>query len=101
MMILRPAALCVFTLLTTLASALNNGSSTTVPSRLPSPNDPNLVRPRLEQLTLSPDFEITDKPTTRNYNFTISMQTGAPDGFFRQMLVVNGVWILPFCDKYI
>ncbi|CAE7115185.1 unnamed protein product [Rhizoctonia solani] len=50
----------------------------------------HLVHPRLEQLTLSPDFKITDEPTTREYNFTISMREGAPDGFYRQMLVVNG-----------
>ncbi|CAE6536307.1 unnamed protein product [Rhizoctonia solani] len=49
-----------------------------------------LVQPRLDQLTLSPDFKITDEPTTREYNWTISMQEGAPDGFYRQMLVVNG-----------
>ncbi|KAF8750790.1 Ferroxidase laccase [Rhizoctonia solani] len=49
-----------------------------------------LVKPRLEQLALSSDFKITDKPTTREYNWTISMRVGAPDGFYRQMLVVNG-----------
>jgi hypothetical protein len=49
-----------------------------------------LVQPRLEQLTLSPDFKITKKPTTRTYDWTISMKEGAPDGFYRQMLVVNG-----------
>ncbi|QRW24035.1 Multicopper oxidase [Rhizoctonia solani] len=49
-----------------------------------------LVKPRLEQLALSSDFKITDKPTTREYNWTISMREGAPDGFYRQMLVVNG-----------
>ncbi|KAF8601046.1 hypothetical protein BDV93DRAFT_524949 [Ceratobasidium sp. AG-I] len=50
----------------------------------------SLVQPRLEQLTLSPDFVITDKPTTRYYDFTITQEEGAPDGFYRQMLVVNG-----------
>ncbi|KAH7335816.1 multicopper oxidase-domain-containing protein [Rhizoctonia solani] len=49
-----------------------------------------LVQSRPEQLSLSPDFEITDKPTTRTYDWTISMQEGAPDGYYRQMLVVNG-----------
>ncbi|KAF8750789.1 Ferroxidase laccase [Rhizoctonia solani] len=48
------------------------------------------VQSRLEQLTLSPDFKITDKPTTRTYDWTITMQEGAPDGFYRQMIVVNG-----------
>lgn len=50
-----------------------------------------LVQPRLEQLTLSSQFKITNKPTTRIYDFTVSMQEGAPDGFYRQMLVVNGL----------
>lgn len=50
----------------------------------------SLVQPRLEQLTLSPDFKITDKPTTRTYDWTITQEEGAPDGFYRQMLVVNG-----------
>jgi FtsP/CotA-like multicopper oxidase with cupredoxin domain len=53
-------------------------------------SDRYLVQPRLEQLTLSPDFKITDKPTTRVYDWTLSMQEGAPDGFYRKMLVVNG-----------
>ena len=29
--------------------------------------------------------------TTRNYDFVISEMTGAPDGFSKQMLVVNGM----------
>ena len=49
-----------------------------------------IVQPRLEQLLLSPDFVITDKPTTRVYDFVVSMEEGAPDGFYRKMLVVNG-----------
>ncbi|KAG9121221.1 laccase, multicopper oxidase, benzenediol:oxygen oxidorectuctase, partial [Ceratobasidium sp. 392] len=43
-----------------------------------------------DQFTLSPDFKITDKPTTRTYNFVVEMKRGAPDGFYRDMLVVNG-----------
>ncbi|KAF8601045.1 hypothetical protein BDV93DRAFT_586815 [Ceratobasidium sp. AG-I] len=50
----------------------------------------SLVQPRLEQLTLSSNFEITDKPTTRTYDWTITQEEGAPDGFYRPMLVVNG-----------
>ncbi|CUA71316.1 hypothetical protein RSOLAG22IIIB_09497 [Rhizoctonia solani] len=48
------------------------------------------VQSRLNQLALSPDFKITDKPTTRTYDWTISKQIGAADGFYREMLVVNG-----------
>ncbi|KAG9077249.1 laccase, multicopper oxidase, benzenediol:oxygen oxidorectuctase [Ceratobasidium sp. UAMH 11750] len=49
----------------------------------------DLVQPRLDQFTLSPDFKITDKPETREYHWVIEMKQGAPDGFYRQMLVVN------------
>ncbi|CUA71317.1 hypothetical protein RSOLAG22IIIB_09498 [Rhizoctonia solani] len=55
-----------------------------------SRSNEDLVQPRLEQLTLSPDFKITNEPTTREYNFTISVREGAPDGFYRPMLVANG-----------
>lgn len=58
----------------------------------------SLVRPRLEQLALSPDFVITDKPTTRTYDWTISVKEGAPDGFYRQMLVVNGDYSSDFLN---
>ncbi|KAG8702800.1 laccase, multicopper oxidase, benzenediol:oxygen oxidorectuctase [Ceratobasidium sp. 423] len=58
----------------------------------------DLVQPRLEQLSLSPDFKITNEPTTREYNWTISMQEGAPDGFYRQMLVVNGQYPGPVIE---
>ncbi|KAF8601103.1 hypothetical protein BDV93DRAFT_546054 [Ceratobasidium sp. AG-I] len=50
----------------------------------------SLVQPRLEQLSLSSDFKITNKPTTRTYDWTVSVKDGAPDGFYRKMLVVNG-----------
>ncbi|CEL58655.1 hypothetical protein RSOLAG1IB_08718 [Rhizoctonia solani AG-1 IB] len=55
-----------------------------------SGGDRYLVQSRLDQLALSPDFKITDKPTTRTYDWTLTMQEGAPDGYYRQMLVVNG-----------
>ncbi|QRW11634.1 Multicopper oxidase [Ceratobasidium sp. AG-Ba] len=57
-----------------------------------------LVQPRLEELTLSPTFIITDVPTTRTYNWTIEMKEGAPDGFYRQMLVVNGQYPGPLIE---
>ena len=56
-----------------------------------APGHPSLVQPRLEQLILSPRFKITNKPTTRVYDWTISKQKGAPDGYYRDMLVVNGM----------
>ncbi|KAG8702309.1 laccase, multicopper oxidase, benzenediol:oxygen oxidorectuctase, partial [Ceratobasidium sp. 423] len=65
------------------AAANNYGNGTSGSNRY-------LVQPRLDQLSLSPDFKITDKPTTRVYDWTISMQEGAPDGFYRKMIVVNG-----------
>ena len=63
--------------------------------------DGSLVQPRLNQLTLSPDFTITDKPTTRTYDWTITQQEGAPDGFYRPMLVVNSKGTEVLGDSFI
>ncbi|KAG8720147.1 laccase, multicopper oxidase, benzenediol:oxygen oxidorectuctase [Ceratobasidium sp. 394] len=79
MIVSRRAILCVLLPLVTGIFAYD-GYSPSLP----------LVQSRLEELTLSPDFEITDKPTTRSYNWVVEMKEGAPDGFYRQMLVVNG-----------
>lgn len=78
MIFARRAILAVLSLAT---FALGNNS-------VPAPD--SLVQPRLDQLSLSPDFKITDKPTTRTYDWTVSAKEGAPDGFYRTMLVVNG-----------
>lgn len=39
-------------------------------------------------------------PQTRNYDFVISEMTGAPDGFSKQMLVVNGKPLIVFVFPY-
>ncbi|KAF8607356.1 hypothetical protein BDV93DRAFT_520227 [Ceratobasidium sp. AG-I] len=48
------------------------------------------VTPVLSQLTLASDFVITNVPATRTYDWVVSTITGAPDGYYRPMLVVNG-----------
>jgi hypothetical protein len=48
------------------------------------------VTPAVTQLTLSNNFEITNVPATRTYDWTVATMTGAPDGYYRPMLVVNG-----------
>ncbi|KAB5588854.1 hypothetical protein CTheo_7708 [Ceratobasidium theobromae] len=48
------------------------------------------VTAAVTQLTLSSDFVITDVPATRTYDWTVATMTGAPDGYYRPMLVVNG-----------
>ena len=35
---------------------------------------------------------IGQPPTTRHYNFVVSQRQGAPDGFSKPMLVVNGMY---------
>ncbi|EUC57577.1 multi-copper oxidase laccase-like protein, putative, partial [Rhizoctonia solani AG-3 Rhs1AP] len=42
------------------------------------------VTQALSQLTLSSDFEITDVPVTRTYDWTVATATGSPDGYYRQ-----------------
>lgn len=39
---------------------------------------------------LHPDFEITDTTTTRTYDWTIAIQTGALDGYKRDIITING-----------
>lgn len=38
---------------------------------------------------LRSDFRITDKKTTRKYEFVITNTTAAPDGFWRRVLAIN------------
>jgi len=42
---------------------------------------------------LDPSFDITSTPTTKYYEWVVEEMSGAPDGFERTMLVVNGEWI--------
>lgn len=42
------------------------------------------------QFHLNKNFSIKTTPTTRNYDWTISQKTIAPDGLERPMLLVNG-----------
>ncbi|CAE7189797.1 unnamed protein product [Rhizoctonia solani] len=48
------------------------------------------VTQALSQLKLSSDFEITNVPATRTYDWTVATATGSPDGYYRPMLVING-----------
>lgn len=41
---------------------------------------------------LDPSFNITTTPTTRYYEWVVEEMPGSPDGFQRNMLVVNGEW---------
>ncbi|KAK1923265.1 multi-copper oxidase laccase-like protein [Papiliotrema laurentii] len=48
--------------------------------------------------TLSPDFEITNVPTTREFTFDISAVAAAPDGYPRQIYSVNGMFPGPLIE---
>jgi len=50
------------------------------------------------ELYLSDKFEITSTPKTRNYYWTITNETAAPDGFTRNMLVVNSQFPGPLIE---
>ncbi|WVQ68549.1 uncharacterized protein L199_006758 [Kwoniella botswanensis] len=43
-----------------------------------------------QSFILSNDFEITDQPQLREYNFEIKTATANPDGFTRQVYTING-----------
>ncbi|KAL8286672.1 hypothetical protein RQP46_004200 [Phenoliferia psychrophenolica] len=50
------------------------------------------------ELVLSSSFVISSTPTTRTYDWTIDQLTGAPDGFEKSMLVVNGQYPGPLIE---
>lgn len=43
-----------------------------------------------DQLNLNTGFIVSDQPTTREYVFNITRQLGAPDGYEKSMILVNG-----------
>ncbi|KAF8557403.1 hypothetical protein OG21DRAFT_1505349 [Imleria badia] len=47
---------------------------------------------------LEPSFDITSTPTTRYYEWVVEEMPGAPDGFERRMLVVNGQFPGPLVE---
>ncbi|EUC61473.1 multi-copper oxidase laccase-like protein, putative, partial [Rhizoctonia solani AG-3 Rhs1AP] len=68
MRFLRPAALSALAGLFSLAAAQATTAATPT------------VTQGLSQLTLSSDFEITDVPVTRTYDWTVATANGSPDG---------------------
>ncbi|CAH7681440.1 multi-copper oxidase laccase-like protein [Phakopsora pachyrhizi] len=50
------------------------------------------------ELYLSDKFKITAEPTVRNYDWAVRNETGAPDGFTRQMLVINSQFPGPLIE---
>ncbi|KAK8854565.1 hypothetical protein IAR55_003304 [Kwoniella newhampshirensis] len=55
-----------------------------------SPLPSNTAYPDSATFVLSDDFEITDRPTTRELFFNITTAAASPDGYARQVYVVNG-----------
>jgi len=58
---------------------------------------------KLDQVThntgeLDDSFVVTDKPTTRVYNWRVSWAIGAPDGYSRKMIVVNNQYPGPLIE---
>jgi FtsP/CotA-like multicopper oxidase with cupredoxin domain len=48
------------------------------------------ARPAPNSYWLNSSFEITDKPVTRTFDWTISAAYGAPDGYNRSYITING-----------
>ncbi|QRV98963.1 Multicopper oxidase [Ceratobasidium sp. AG-Ba] len=89
MIISRLAALAAFALCRlSSAQSTTTTTSVSVASVTPVPN----------QLTLSSDFVITNVPATRTYDWVVATATGAPDGYYRPMLVVNGQYPGPLIE---
>ncbi|KAF9510184.1 multicopper oxidase [Hydnum rufescens UP504] len=64
----------------------------------PSPGNYNLERVTHNTGELNDNFVVTDKPTTRVYNWRVSYAIGAPDGYLRQMIVVNNQYPGPLIE---
>jgi FtsP/CotA-like multicopper oxidase with cupredoxin domain len=47
---------------------------------------------------LSPDWDISENPTTRRYQWTISDEEVNPDGVYRQMILINGQFPGPLIE---
>lgn len=84
---------------TTTPSAAKPTEKTTsapVPSATPSPvgditGTPSSLNVSMaDQLNLNTGFVISDTPTIRNYVFNVSRELGAPDGYEKSMILVNG-----------
>ncbi|QRV84926.1 Multicopper oxidase [Ceratobasidium sp. AG-Ba] len=89
MIISRLAALAAFAL-----CRLSSAQSTTTTTSASAAS----VTPVPNQLTLSSDFVITNVPATRTYDWVVATATGAPDGYYRPMLVVNGQYPGPLIE---
>ncbi|WVQ77654.1 hypothetical protein IAR50_007342 [Cryptococcus sp. DSM 104548] len=63
-------------------------SSASLPTATPNP----------DSLILSPDFEITSTPTRREYFWTINRALASPDGFEREVTVVNNQFPGPLIE---
>ncbi|GAA5905480.1 hypothetical protein JCM8208_004293 [Rhodotorula glutinis] len=63
----------------------------------PPPSRPSVVS-KVDELRLSPKWDIHAKPQKREYWFTIDERKGSPDGFEKSMLVVNGQFPGPLIE---
>ncbi|KIM77718.1 multicopper oxidase [Piloderma croceum F 1598] len=48
------------------------------------------IPPNVASYQLNSSFEITNKPVTRIFNWTIAARYGAPDGYYRSYITING-----------
>ncbi|WVQ79589.1 hypothetical protein IAT38_001689 [Cryptococcus sp. DSM 104549] len=84
-------------LLTAITSTTTIAAATTTTYYQP-PLPTNSAYSDPNTFVLSPDFEITDVPQTREYFFDIGTAAGNPDGFKRQIYTVNGQFPGPLIE---
>ncbi|KAK4334748.1 Cupredoxin [Rhodotorula toruloides] len=61
------------------------------------PSGPPMIS-KLDELRLWPDWDVHAPPQTREYWWTIAKHPGAPDGYLRPMLLVNGQFPGPLIE---
>ncbi|ODN98172.1 hypothetical protein I350_07818 [Cryptococcus amylolentus CBS 6273] len=79
-------------------NALSSSSSLSTRTTNSSSSLPIATLNPSSSLILSPDFEITSTPTTREYNWTIHRALASPDGFEREVTVVNNQFPGPLIE---
>jgi FtsP/CotA-like multicopper oxidase with cupredoxin domain len=74
---------------TTISRGVQGPTNTIEAPPVPTQAKP-AVFPNANSYQLNSSFEITDKPVTRTYHWTISEAYGAPDGYNRSHITING-----------
>ena len=100
---MRYTLLCLPLIVAYIVLALVSGADARA---LPDPSDASALARRGNQVTLPPANNfvvgsiIGQPPQTRTYNFVVEQLQGAPDGFSKPMIVVNGSLSLLYRESF-